>query len=216
MEIAAGDHGFVIGEDQRVVGHGVQLQLQHAAHMLERIAHRAVHLRHAAQAVGVLHPQALCRLQHGALLAAQDEVFRHQLLALMRPDLVHARVKGVELAQQRLQAQGRGGVRQLGCLQAVRQHQRADGAHRLGAIDQRQALLGLQAVDAKPRAFHRQLARQQLVLVLGLAQAQQHQRHVRQRRQVTGCAQRALLGHHRVDAGVEHHHQRLHQHRTDA
>ena len=56
VEVAARDHLASIGEDQRVVGDGVHLHQHLALDVGEQVAAGAVHLRHAAHAVGVLHP----------------------------------------------------------------------------------------------------------------------------------------------------------------
>ncbi len=55
VEVAAGDH-LAAGEDERVVGGSVDLDAEDALELRERVARRAVDLRHAAQAVGVLDP----------------------------------------------------------------------------------------------------------------------------------------------------------------
>ena len=59
MEIAAGDRGIVIGEDDRIVGHRGRFDRQRARGILKQIERRAHHLRLAAEAVRVLHPAAL-------------------------------------------------------------------------------------------------------------------------------------------------------------
>src|ERR1019366_330278 len=55
VEVAAGEHGTGFGEDERVIGGGAGLDLDAVGGEAQCAAHRAVHLRHAAQAVGVLH-----------------------------------------------------------------------------------------------------------------------------------------------------------------
>ena len=54
VEVAGGDHRVVVGKDQRIVGDRVDLARQHFGRVAQRVARRAVHLRHAAQRVGVL------------------------------------------------------------------------------------------------------------------------------------------------------------------
>ena len=57
VEVTAGDDAADLREYQRVVGDAVDLDLQHAANVRQRVAHRAVHLRHAADRIRVLHPR---------------------------------------------------------------------------------------------------------------------------------------------------------------
>jgi hypothetical protein len=59
VEVAARQHLAAVGEDQRVVGHRVHLDLDFGGDLLEQVAGGAVYLRHAAQAVGVLDPHVV-------------------------------------------------------------------------------------------------------------------------------------------------------------
>ncbi len=59
MKVAGGDDFVSVGEDERVVGGGVQLDVEDAAHEFDRVVHHAVDLRHAAQRVRVLHAAAV-------------------------------------------------------------------------------------------------------------------------------------------------------------
>ena len=84
---------------------GAGLDLQHAAHMIEYAPHRSVHLRHAAQAISVLHPRIVLAVRFANLRAFQQ---LHQMLCGgnlpgVRPCLVNARVEGGRSALQRLQ-----------------------------------------------------------------------------------------------------------------
>jgi hypothetical protein len=66
VEVAAADHEPAagrgralvgrasLGEDERVVGRAVHLDVEHPPEMVERVADGAVDLRHAAQRVGIL------------------------------------------------------------------------------------------------------------------------------------------------------------------
>ena len=71
----------VAQEDARVVGDGVELALEHRAHPRQRVARRAVHLRHAAQGVRVLHLAAVAVALHDLALGEQ----RAQVAARRRP-----------------------------------------------------------------------------------------------------------------------------------
>ena len=54
MEVTGG-HDFAVVGDDRVVDHRAQLGPQHPLGVSEHVPDRPVHLRSAAQAVGVLH-----------------------------------------------------------------------------------------------------------------------------------------------------------------
>jgi hypothetical protein len=60
VEVAGGDDllldvlGLLVGEHQRVVGDGIELDPEHALGVLDGITHRTVDLRHAAQRITVL------------------------------------------------------------------------------------------------------------------------------------------------------------------
>ena len=112
VEVAAGDH-LARREDERVVGGGVHLDRQHALQLVERVAHRAVHLRHAAQRVGVLDLVAALGVRGADLRIGQQraQVGRHRDLARMRPCLDQRRVEGGGRAEHGLQAHGADDVR---------------------------------------------------------------------------------------------------------
>ena len=127
-------------------------------------------------------------------------------------------------AQQRLDAERGGDVRRRQQLAQVRDGHQQHAQHAVGAVDQRQALLFGQhhRLDAVlRRAARRRGGRpeppiERAVRAGRLALAHQHQRAVRQRREVAGAAQRAEFADHRGDAGVEHVHHGLHDDGADA
>jgi hypothetical protein len=55
VEVPPAHDATLFHEDQRVVGHGIDLGLQDASGVVERIARRAVHLGHAADRVRILY-----------------------------------------------------------------------------------------------------------------------------------------------------------------
>jgi hypothetical protein len=59
VEVAAGEDLPVGGEHERVVCHRVELALERAAGVVERVADGAEHLRRAAQRVGILDAAAV-------------------------------------------------------------------------------------------------------------------------------------------------------------
>ena len=153
-------------------------------------------LGHAAQGVCVLYPVALGLLQDLGALGEQADVLRHLHLPLLTADGVDPDVEGVELAGQRRQRQGADQIGQTGGADGIIEVQRAHAGHGAGAVGDAQTLLadqGLQRLDPGQAQGFR--SRQKLALVIGPAQAQQHQAHMGQGRQVPGSAERALLGH---------------------
>lgn len=107
-------------------------------------------------------------------------------------------------AQQRLDAHGGGDVGGLEQALQVHAGQHEHAEHAVGAVDQRQALLGAQFDRADPGLVQGGVGGQ--VPPGGVADpalAHQGQRHVRQGRQVPRAAQAAVLVHDRGDAGVE-------------
>ncbi len=149
-------------------------------------------------------------------VAERREVGGRRGLAGQRPGRVDARLERVERAAQRVHRHRRGdvgGARQpRGGEHGERQHRRA----RLCAVDQREALLGRERDRRQTGARERVGAGQVRPQVLGLALADQHQREVRERRQVAARADRAARRHARVHPRVEQGDQRVERPRPDA
>ena len=107
-----------VGEDQRVVGGGVHLDRQHPLALVERVAHRAVHLGHAAQRVGVLDARGRCRACDAAISLPASSARRcsaHGHLAGVRPRAaISASSKAAARPLHRLQAHGADDVRRGG------------------------------------------------------------------------------------------------------
>src|SRR5438309_314601 len=72
-EVAAREDLAFRREDERVIRRGVQLALERALDVAERVAHGAVHLRRAAQRVRVLHLAAVRPAVRLADRASADE-----------------------------------------------------------------------------------------------------------------------------------------------
>ena len=113
--------------------------------MGEGVAHRAVHLRHAAQRVGVLHLLAFqVRFANHAAFQHAAQVLRYQQLSGMRARLVNALVEGDIGAFQRVEGERSDNVGGVGQNVGLQHRQQADGQHGLGAVDQRNRFLGFQ------------------------------------------------------------------------
>ena len=210
VEVAAADHFTTlrIHKDQRVVGCTVQFEGSSRAHLCDRVANRAVYLRGAAQAIGVLHSRvALGRAMRFADLAAAVQARqiacrgrRARVGASPRDALVERR----GAAAQRVERQRRGHVGRIGedCRLAQPQHQQ--GQHPLRAVQQRQALFGLQSKRRNARAAQRVAPRKLFSARDGFAFANDHLRQMRQRSQVARRSDRTLRWDHRMNAPVQH------------
>ena len=217
VEVAAAQHDAVVGKHERVVRHGAELAPEHAAGEVEGRARRAVHLRHAAQAVGVLHARAVAvRLDDAAGRGEPAEVGRHRLLRGVRPQRVDARVERRVGAHQRLERHGAGHVGQPRQPAGVEHGQRAQPRHEVRAVQQRQAFLGLERQRPHAGGLQRLARRHSAPVRHGLALADQAGRHVRERSEIARRSHRALLGHHGMHAAIQARHQGLDHARPDA
>ena len=212
VEVAAGDDVAVAvaGEDERVVGHRVQLALERDLDVAQRIVDGAEDLRRAAQRVGILHAAAVG--------VAGDDLAAVQQRAQPRGDLLRAGVRahaGQALVErhgralERLQRQRQRHDRDVEQAPRIAHRQPAGRRHEVRAVDERQPLLGLERDGLQARAGQRGGPVQALAVELRLALADEHERDVRQRSEVTRGSDRALGGHHRDDAALEHPQQQL-------
>ena len=193
VEIAARDDFVAAGEEDRVVGDRIGLDLERARGVGEEVERGAHDLRLAAEAVGVLHPVAvvvagddLAAVEQGADpggdgdlagLAAQlmDAVVERGAAALERVDRQRA---GVE----------RGGEHALAEEQGVER----DRGRGLGAVDQREAFLGGEDERVAAHALERLRGGQDFAGEVDAAFAHQRGDHVRERGEVARGADAAL------------------------
>ena len=210
VEVAAGHDVAVLGEDERVVGHRVQLALERGLDVGQRVVDGAEHLRRAAQRVGILHAAAVG--------VAGDDLAAVQQRAQPRGDALRAGVRshaGQALVErdgralERLQRQRQRDDRDVEQAPRVADRQAAGRRHQVRAVDERQPLLGLQRHRLEARARQRRGAVQALAVELGLALADEHERDVGQRSEVARRSDRALGRHHGDDAALEHRQQQL-------
>ena len=105
--------------------------------MRERVAHRPVHLRHAAQRIGVLHARIVFHMRLSNLTVAQQltEVRRHFVLAAMRPRGMNPLVEGGRCSFQSFKRHRTGHVGNARDSFGAMQRQSADGRHRLRAVE---------------------------------------------------------------------------------
>ena len=104
-----------------------------------------MHLRHAAQTVGILHPRApLVRLVDLASLRKPTDVSGRYHLAGMRARLVQPLVESPARAPQGIQREGARHIRGVHENLSEAQGEKSDRKHRLGAVHEREAFLGFQ------------------------------------------------------------------------
>ena len=177
MEISAGKNIAALGENERVVGRRGRFDFQNVFAVLERAADRAVHLRHATQAVGVLHARIVGEmgLPDFAVAKQVTQMFRHGQLAGMRPRLVNARIKSRRRSLQRLERHRAGDIRHAREPFRPEQRQAAHGMHRLGAVQEGKPLLGFEHDRPQPRLLQRIPARLTFALIKGIAFTDQTQ-----------------------------------------
>ena len=192
-----------VGQHDRVVGHRGQFPLHDAPGEGDHVPAGAVDLRGAAERVGVLHGVVGRAVAGHDLRAGQQaaEVGRAALLAGMGADGVELGPVGGVGAEQRLDGDGAGHVGGGGQPVEVGQRQAQVGQHPLGAVEERQALLGLQHHRLEPGGGQPVGARQATAVGIDdLARAGEDGTDVGQGRQVAGCAEAAELGDDRGDA----------------
>ena len=208
-KFAPGQREVVVGDEDRVVADAVQLDLDLAARPGDSVVGSADHLRRGAHGIGVLDLGLdLAGGQVGALDTAPDGGG-----AAHRPgeaaQLVQARVVGLQVGQQRLEAHGAG---DLGLAQPAVGVVDQQGAHRgehVGAVDGAQPVARLQARDLDAGALHGEARRDAVALVERFALAHEREGELRHRGEVAAGAHGALLADDRRHAAVEHGDQRL-------
>jgi hypothetical protein len=128
----------------------------------------------------------------------------HRDLARVRPGADDALVEGHDGALQRLERHRAGEVGDPAGGLGVEHGERADRGHVLGAVQERQALLGLERHRRQAGGGQRGRGGLADAAVLDLALADQAERQVGQRREIAGRADRAAARDQRVDPGGEH------------
>jgi len=119
MKVAARKHLTGIREDQRIVGSAVDFDLENSSRVCQRVPDGAVHLRHAPQRIGILHPRVDGMVaMRFANLAALDQLAKSPCalhLARVRPHRLNLVVKSYRRSLERLQRHCTsyiGGIRQ--------------------------------------------------------------------------------------------------------
>ena len=160
VEVAVRDELAALGEDERIVGGGVQLDRDGLLGVRQQIPARAVNLRRAAQRVRVLHLVApAVRLDDRRALDQPNDVRGRLRLSRKRSERLDLRPEADARALERLDREGAGDVRNLREPAGPHERERADRAHELRAVDEREPFLGLQADGLEARVSERLRAR---------------------------------------------------------
>src|SRR4029453_2520909 len=95
VKIASRNHIAAFSEDEWIVGRRPGFNQKHVFTMRQRTARGAVHLRHATQAVGVLHTRIVfeMRLTNFAALQKRQQMLCRGCLSWMRPGVLQTSIK---------------------------------------------------------------------------------------------------------------------------
>jgi hypothetical protein len=198
----------VLHEEHRVVGDRVDLDLDDAFDVGERVAHRAVHLRDAAQAERVLEPVVGVRGQDLAAVQERPQVRGGLGLARVRSGLLHPGVEAALVAAQHFQAQRPGRVGDRDERPGGVHRERPDAGDLVGAADERVpfARAGVERLDPGPAQGLS--SGQQLAGEPRLSVPEHRESDVGGRGEVSDGALRGRPGR---DAAVEHRRDRPHE-----
>ena len=142
MEVTTADDHILVGEDDGVVGGGVDFGFNHRSHVGNGVFSSTVHLWGAAEAVGVLH-MLFVAADYLAALGVATHGGGSLELAFVRAHLVEALVEGLYATVESVEAQRQ---KHIGLTtETLRFHHAPHGvaAHELGAVQQGKAFLAL-------------------------------------------------------------------------
>ena len=205
MKVASGENLAVLGEYERVVGHRVHLHFEPCHDVVEKVAHRTVHLRSATDAVGVLHPDVVSavRLPNLGALHQRPHVPGAALLARMGAQGMDSRVEGGVGAAQRVGGHRADQVRGAHQATGVEDGDGEQRGHRLGAVDEREPLLRLQDQGLPADRGEALRRRHPLAPDHELAPSDQGESKVRERGEIAARTDRAPARHARQGIGIE-------------
>ena len=219
MEVAVGGD-LAVAEQDRVVDGGGQLTAGDGGGVGGGVAGGPVDGGGAAQRVGVLHPVAVGGAvagHHAAAGQQRPQVGGGRGLAGVGPQLLKGVGEDVVGTEQRLHAHRGGDVGGAQQVVEVGQRHHEHAEHPVGAVDQRQPLLLLQHQRGDAGSGQHRSGRDRAPFgPQHLPLPHRHQRAVRQRGEVAGAAEAAVLVDRRGDAGVEQRGVGLRDHGTHA
>ncbi len=170
-----------------------------------------MHLRGAAHAVGVLQAKVAgaVRFANRRALQQRPDVGGAGNLTRVGPERVQPGVAGGVGAAQRVGGQRGDQVGDLHQPPRLDHGERQERGHRLGAVDERQPLLGAELQRREPRPREALGGGQPPAVDAHLAVANQHGRQMGERRQIAARSHRAAARHQRQDVGAEQLEQRV-------
>ena len=115
MEVAAGNDGFIVRENKRIVRDRIQFAFDDRFNIFQRVPHRTMNLRNAAQRVRILHTVVLGSVNDFGALEQFPHMFCHQHLSFLAAGFVDPLVKGVFQAGQGLKIHRSDNIRHPGC-----------------------------------------------------------------------------------------------------
>ena len=195
-----------LGEDERVVGDRVDLDLEHPANVGERVARRAVDLGHAAQRVGVLDLAAVrVALRDPARVPEErPQPGRRRALAGMGPGVVDAPRRAPRACPACASSDiAPATSARLDQPLRAEERERADRGHGLGAVDERDAFLRRELERLDPGRGQRLARRHPAAVPPRLPLADQREPEMGERGQVAARAHRSLRRDPRPDARVQ-------------
>ena len=183
-----------LGEDERIVGRRRGLALEHAARVRERVAAGAVHLRHAAQRIGVLHFAAVLVRLDDARVGEQPRASCAPTPpargAAARPGCARSNARGVPLSASSDSAPMMSASRAASS--ASRSASAPIAVMHCVPLTSVMPSLASNASGCRPALAQRLAAVELLAVDERFAFAHDDQRQVRQRRQVARGADRVL------------------------
>src|SRR2546423_6811100 len=186
--------------------------------MVQRCAHRAMHLRYAPQAVRILHARIVIemRLTNLAIAEQISQVSSNGQLPRMRTRCMNAFVEGDGRAFESFERHCAGNVRESNELLCAMQCKRTDGAHCLRAVEQRQTFFHFQTKRRDLCTLQSIHGGQSLTFVKDFSLADCCQREVSKWREVAARADASLFGNDRRHPFLEHRDQCLDYQRSSA
>jgi hypothetical protein len=202
-----GVDGFLglAGEDEGIVGHGAKFGRDDPADMINRIHRGAEHLGDRAQRVGILHAGIVLLVggdDLGAFEQAEDGAGGAHLAGLAA-DLVEAVVEESVRGAAGVERHGGRAMGGAGEMIDIGEHEGADGAHHVGAVDEGEPFLRLQFDRGEVCAGQRVRPRKVLTLICRFAFAEQDEGGVGEGREVARGADGPPGGDDGRDAGVQ-------------
>jgi hypothetical protein len=194
VKIAAGQRLVGLREDQGIIGDAVRLGRQRRRGLPNEIEHGAHDLRLAAQAIGILHAIIVGEVRRADGAARHQRAQRRGDLDLtaMAAQRVNARVERCVGAFRRVRRERAGDERRPKYIHDREQARQRLRGRELGAVEEREPLLRTERGGRETSARQRSRRRHGLAAPLRVADAEHGRRQMCERREIAGCADRAL------------------------